>query len=616
MTHTPAPSEPTTGMPLQAAVFQYARNPLSYDTLAKLASYQGLVGNATTFEPQDAIVMMVDDEPLNVEMTHAFLEEAGYRNFISTSDSLEAVDLMRRHMPHVILLDIAMPGKSGLDILDEIKDDKVLCHIPVIVLTSTTDAKTRLRALELGAMEFLHKPVDPAELALRLRNTLAARAHQDYLAHHDSLTGLPNRIRLLEQLHDVLAAAGQAGHGAALLHIGMDHFAQVNEALGRRAGDIMLRRIARRLRQCVATEEGGEMGGEEGAYPTLYRFDGDEFAVLVPRVEEFEVVAAFIPRLLEATAKSPTPSENDPTVTCSMGVAVFPDDGLDVEAIVNNAALALRQAKHNGRNTYDFYSPGTGNVAKQQLGLRNELRRAFNRGELTLLYTPKIGLADGKIVGIQTCIEWESAGRLIGTERTLEVAAQCGMTLTLLEWAMDQMAQQARSWTSKGVKSRPFALSLSLRHTGLMPIYELLSSAIRSGMEADQLVLDIQEASLVDASADDLRLLHDIRGEGVGLAIDDFAAQRSSLGMMRASPFTELKLHAGVVKGIVENASDTVIINTALRIAQAFNLTPTAKGVATPRHMSLVKSMGWENCEGGLFADPELPAPFARKWLF
>jgi len=213
----------------------------------------------------DPVVMMVDDEPLNLEVLQTFLEEAGYRDFVACSEPLRALGLIGERHPDVVLLDLNMPEMSGFEIIERMRADEAMRHVPVIVLTSSTDAETKLKALELGATDFLAKPTDPSELALRLRNTLSAKAYRDRLANYDTVTGLPNRRLLVDRLERALRETARAGTSGALMHVHLERFEQITEAFGLGIGDSLLKGAAMRLdlglRSSVGARESGERRG-------------------------------------------------------------------------------------------------------------------------------------------------------------------------------------------------------------------------------------------------------------------------------------------------------------------------------------------------------------------
>ncbi|MCC6472604.1 MAG: diguanylate cyclase, partial [Burkholderiales bacterium] len=302
-----------------------------------------------------AVIMMVDDEPTTLDVLQSFLEDAGYSRFVSTSDSAGAMALVASEQPDVVLLDLMMPQVSGFEILAAIRAEARLRQTPVIVLTSSTDAQTKLRALELGATDFLAKPVDSSELALRLRNILAAKAYLDRLTHFDALTGLRNRQMFLEQFDQALRQWSRYGGSGAVLHIDIDRFKQFNEAFGQALADQMLKEVATRLEACVRSSDPVARIGDEAGAPSLSRLGGDEFAVLLTQVERAENTIIVAKRLLDAVGAPFDIGGRERFVSCSIGISVFPGDSTDRETLLQNAAAALVQAKKRGGNSYAFH---------------------------------------------------------------------------------------------------------------------------------------------------------------------------------------------------------------------------------------------------------------------
>jgi len=276
---------------------------------------------------RDAKVMIVDDEPIMMDVVQAFLEEVGYSNFLTTDDSSAALDLMLKERPDVLLMDLIMPGKSGFDLLAEIRNEPSLRYLPVIVLTAASDSDTKLQALELGATDFLAKPVDPSELSLRLRNALVFKAYQDQLAYNDSLTGLPNRQLFLERLAWTLRLARRHDKQSALLQIGLDRFKQINDTLGHEMGDEVLKAVSRRLTAALRETDTVSMLEDREDAISLSRLAGDEFMVLISEIGHAEDASIIARRLLE-TMKSPLLlGGHELFVTISVGIAMFPQDG-------------------------------------------------------------------------------------------------------------------------------------------------------------------------------------------------------------------------------------------------------------------------------------------------
>lgn len=566
--------------------------------------------------PRDSVIMMVDDEPLNIEMTQAFLEDAGYRNFLSTSESEKAVSMMRAKVPDVLLLDLMMPKVNGLQILAVMKEDPQLKHVPVIVLTSTSDAQTKLKALGLGAMDFLSKPVDASELALRLRNTLAARAYHAYIANHDALTGLRSRERYKAAVAQALERTASSRHGGAVLHLGVDRLSNINEALGRAVGDALLQRLAKRLRQCVDTEAGGELSSDDGRVPSLYRFDGDEFAILVPYVEQVESTAGFISKLLEAVATSFRMSGHEVFVTCSMGVAMFPHDGKDFDTLVSNAGVAMRHAKQSGRNTYGFYSPELNERAMQRLNFGGDLRRALDRDELVLFYQPKIDVRTGQLAGAESVVRWNHpGGKVIEADEILPLADASGLIMHLGEWMFEQLDQQIRVWKAAGLAIVPVGVNVSLQQFRKAQLMDVMVAVLKGGALPQYLCLELNEASMMESPEENVAALKKLKGMGLRLALDDFGAGYSSLSYLRRFPIDEIKIDKGFLQRVDESSDNAAIVIAMIAMARSLKLTVVATGLNTPQQLAFLKNNNCDQCQGRLFSNPMPAAEFATRWM-
>ncbi|MBX3653154.1 MAG: EAL domain-containing protein [Ramlibacter sp.] len=570
----------------------------------------------TAFDAVDARIMMVDDELLNIEMTQAFLEDAGYRSFISTHESEKAVDMIRAERPHVLLLDLSMPKVTGMDILALLRDDTDLRHIPVIVLTSNTDASTRLRALSLGAMDFLAKPVDPSELGLRLRNTLAARAHRDWLASHDALTGLRNRASYVERLQAAVEHATERRHGCAVIHLGVDRLSQVNDALGRAAGDVLLKRLSRRLRHCVESSQGGELGQLQHQHPSLFRFDGDEFAILIPFLDEIESAASFITSLLEAASTTLKAGDREVFVTGSLGVAVFPNDGLEGNQLLTNAGLAMRHAKQSGRNTYEFFSHILNQRAVNTLRIGGDLRRALGRDELELLYQPKIDVRTGGLMGCEAVPRWKRPdGSEVDGSKLLELAETSEMNMVLAEWMFEQVAHQIRVWQGGPLQVPPVGLNLSLRQFPLPQLMEVVSAAVRMRVQPDRLCLELNDVSAVQDTETVARVLTRFSDWGLRIALDHFGTDGSNLSHLGRLPVHEIKTDSAFMWKVDESHLNAAIMRGLISVARGAGLTLVATGVHTPQQLAFLKNHGADQCQGKLFNNPLPAAEFGTRWL-
>jgi diguanylate cyclase (GGDEF)-like protein len=326
----------------------------------RAAAPAATAGTRTAFTAlRTSTVMMVDDDPLMLEVVQTYLEEAGYVSFITTSQPKEAMGLFVQHRPDILLLDLMMPEVSGFDILAEVRGHEELRYTPVIILTAESDPAAKLKALELGATDLLTKPVDPSELRLRLRNALAFKAYQDRLVDTDPLTGLPNRKKFRLEVEAALArSAAQSSRACTLLHIDLDRFKQVNDSLGHRVGDRLLCAAARVLETVFSSFKPSQSTGREVSV-AFSRIGGNGFGVLLPDLHNLTKVdeATAMARRIQNALSEPFDVDGHKLRTsASIGIAVSPGDGEDADALLKNAEVAMYQAKQRGRKTYTFFS--------------------------------------------------------------------------------------------------------------------------------------------------------------------------------------------------------------------------------------------------------------------
>ena len=347
---------------------------------------------------RSATIMMVDDEPTTLDVLETFLRGEGYENFVPIADSRTALTTLEERQPDVLLLDLMMPEVDGFQILRAVRRHPQLRQTPVIILTSSTDSPTKLKALELGATDFLGKPVDPSELALRLRNTLAAKAYRDRLAYYDGLTGLPNRRLFVERMGRLLGRVQREDADCAVMHLNLDRFQQINDALGREVGNSVLKAVGERLDRCVRPSDFTGMA-RFGGGRVLSRSGGDEFLLFLLDVGVADRVARVAERILAQLGKPYSVDGHELHVAASIGLALFPDDGGDVETLLGHASAALSHAKSSRRNGYQFYSEALNAECRERLHLEGQLRKAIDRQELVLHYQPKLEIASGRIAG-------------------------------------------------------------------------------------------------------------------------------------------------------------------------------------------------------------------------
>jgi diguanylate cyclase len=553
-----------------------------------------------------AKVMMVDDEPITLDVLQAFLEEAGYRKFVVTSEPSQAMDLIASERPDVVLLDLMMPEVSGFDIMKAMRAQADCQHIPIIVLTSSTDSETKLKALELGATDFLAKPVDSSELVLRLRNTLTAKAYLDRLTNLDALTGLYNRQMFIDHLDLTLRQASRHGRTGALLHVNIDRFKTVNEALGPALGDQLLQAVARRLEVCVRNTDTLARIGTETAALSVSRLGGDEFGVLLVEIDKAENTIVVAQRLLDMMTTPFNVGGHEVFATCSIGISVFPADGTERELLVKYAATALQFAKQQGGNSYSFYSPDLKNRSLLYLNLHGELRRAIDREELRLHYQPKIDTQTRRLIGAETLLRWQHPVRgNVSPGEFIPLAEETGLIVDIGAWAFAEACGQIKAWQAAGLHPPKIAVNISGRQfmdkDFLPSIQDILND---TGADPGHLQIELTESMLMGNARGNILILQQLKDLGLKLSVDDFGTGYSSLSYLRRFPIDELKIDQSFLVDINAEGMDSSasIVVAIIALAHSLSLRVVAEGVETEAQWQFLRDHGCDECQGYLFS--------------
>jgi diguanylate cyclase (GGDEF)-like protein len=517
----------------------------------------------------------------------------------------------------VLLLDLMMPGMSGFEILRAMDEANLLKDVPTIVLTSSTDAETKLQALELGATDFLAKPVDASELVLRLRNTLAAKAYRDRLANYDLLTGLPNRHTFVDRLDWALRHSERTSCRGAVLHVGVDDFRKVNEALGPGAGDAVLRELAQRLEQSLRKTDTIARLGEEAAQPSISRMSGDEFTLLLPVIGTSDDADRVAQRVLDSVALPFHVGTHELAVTCSIGIALFPGDGTTPDTIIQNAGAAMRHAKESGKHTTRYYSSELNARALQKLSLANELRRAIDRDELRLYYQPKVEISTGRVIGAEALVRWQHPQRgLVPPFEFIPLAEENGLIVPLGNWVMREACRQSRAWQAVSSKVPRIAVNVSSHQFRQGKLTEIVGAILaETGADANFVTLELTEGVIMDNAAENLETLRELKEMGLKLSIDDFGTGYSSLSYLNKFPLDELKIDRSFIMEIKGSDDRAAIVTAIIAMAHSLELSVVAEGVETEPQLAFLRAQSCDEFQGYLKSKPVPAQDFETAFL-
>ena len=575
---------------------------------------------------EQATIMMVDDEIIIVEALENLLEDAGYKNFVSTTNPKEAIDLMQTKKPDIVLLDVMMPEVSGLDLLETMGMDAELQHLPSIIITAATDSGTKLKALELGATDVLNKPVDPSELALRVRNTLATKANQDRLMKFDVLTGLPNRRLFMMQLARALTAAKDNSKGFALLHIDLDNFKKINDTLGNSTGDGLLKGIARRLESWLRDTNLAAITGVEVEDIALSRIGGDEFILIIHNVVRIEDAVKIASDIVSTFAKPYGVSGREVFVTASVGVAAYPieenvspetADAEIMDMLLSHADIAMSEAKQRGKNRPQQYSRELSAQSRERSNFELELRQAIERDELSLMLRPKASVWTDQVTGAEALLCWSSSAfGDVPREQFVPIAEEVGLIVPFSEWMIYEACTLASQWQSASTSPVRITVGVSSRQVDLSRLMLTIRTALSgAGLSGECLGVEFTESIFVDSPEENMSALQGIKDMGVEISIGHFGTGHSSLSYLRSFPVDQIKIDRSFVKDIPENTDNAAIVASFIPMTHSLGMTVVADGVENTAQLDFLKDRGCDEYLGERLSKPLTAPEFLSKVL-
>jgi len=429
-----------------------------------------------------------------------------------------------------------------------------------------------------------------------------AQAKVEYLASHDALTGLPNRVLFRDRLAQVLARAHRHGRNVALLFVDLDRFKLVNDTLGHETGDRLLQEVARRLLTCVRAED------------TVARMGGDEFVVIQEDVKQPDDAATLAMRLLQQMNTPVSLQGHEIVVTLSVGISLYPRDGEDIGTLVKNADAAMYRAKETGRNSYQYYNNDLARAGLDRLELETDLRGAIERGELLLHYQPQVNIKTGVIVGVEALARWDHPRRgMVPPGVFIPLAEETGLISVIGAWVLDTACADARKWHAAGLPPVRIAVNVSGHQISRDPVAQQVADALRtSGCDPCCLEIEVTESVLMKNPERAIATLDALKKLGVTLAIDDFGTGYSSLSYLKRFPIDKIKIDKSFVDGLPDDPDDAELTRSIIAMAHGLKRSVIAEGVETEAQLAFLREHDCEEMQGYLFSKPVPAAELAR----
>src|ERR1700712_2464376 len=521
-------------------------------------------------------ILVVDDLADNRAILLRRFQRQGFE-VVEADNGITALELIESHDFDLVLLDVMMPGINGNETLRRIRSQRSASALPVIMVTAKTESENIVQSLDLGANDYITKPVDFAvtlarantQIRLRraelkaiastealkdandnleknvadrtalllglydkLKGEMAVRekadARSQYLAYHDSLTGLGNRLLFKEQLENALKDVSERPKSVAVLFIDLDGFKDVNDTLGHSVGDQLLKSIAIRIRDILPENS------------CLARFGGDEFAILQTSAEQPSGAIQLAEAIIEVVGRPSFAEGCDVTVSASVGIAVANADSMSAENFLKSADIAMYGAKASGPGTYRMFDPEMEAIVQARTSLEREMRNGIVKNQFRVFYQPLINLQTQRVTAFEALMRWEPPERgMVSPAEFIPLAEETGLIVRLGEWAMREACSEAMNWPAE------IAVSVNLSAVQFMKgdlVATVMSALASSGLAACRLELEVTESIMLEKTDHNMRILDQLHELGVRIAMDDFGTGYSSIGYLRSFKFDKLKI--------------------------------------------------------------------------
>lgn len=514
------------------------------------------------------------------------------------------------------------PGWDGLETIEQLWS--VDPNLQIALCTTYTDYSWEAIAerLEFGdQLLILRKPFDTLEIRqmanaltwkwqlaqdvalkmLGLEQTIEARIHEllkvSRLLQYDALTGLPNSTLLGDRLSQSLAASRRHDKQLVVMFIGLDRFKRINNALGHPVGDEMLKRVGQQLRTSVRESD------------SVFRYGSDEFVVILRDINHPMQIRGIAEKFLNSICTPQTIAGHDVSVTASLGISVYPHDGLDAIDLIKKAETAMRNVKESGPNDISFFIESMNQRAREQQSIESGIRQALQRKEFVLHYQPKIDLNSGRVVGAEALVRWQKPGHgWIYPSEFIPVAEDSGLIVPLSKWVLTEACRQTRQWQAAGLQAIRMSVNTSPIDFRQPKFVESVESILeQTGLAPGLLELEITEGVLMQNVEATMSALNRLRALGVRLAIDDFGTGYSSLSYLRRFPIDVLKIDQSFIRGLNNDSSDAALVHAIISLGRSLELNVIAEGVETAEQLAFLKTHHCEVGQGYYFSEA-LPA--------
>ncbi|CAN5194116.1 hypothetical protein BH10PLA2_BH10PLA2_36630 [soil metagenome] len=572
-------------------------------------------------------ILIAEDEPDFRQSLQFILVQWGYE-VQTASDGHTALETLQNDPPDVALLDWMMPGLSGVEICRQFRAMGGQRFPYLILLSGRTRTEDIVAGLDAGADDYVTKPVDFLELRARLQvgfrmvklqqelgqrateleATLAeiqqlqavaeeGRKREHFLAFHDSLTCLPNRQLFFDRLSNAIHRCHRSGQMVAVLLLDLDGFKLINDGIGHAAGDQVLQATGQRLQSCLRDSD------------TVARLGGDEFAIVAGGLTRVVDVIAIAEKVLQRLSEVFVVESQQCQIGASIGISLYPSDGLDVETLVKRADLAMYRAKRLGKNRFMLYDLAMDARLQGQVSLEHELRSALGHSDFVMHYQPQVNMATGALTGVEALLRWQhGVNGLVPPEDFIPLAEETGLIIPIGAWALRTACKLHTAWQGLYGPRLKMAVNLSARQFRGVHLVETVAEILEETQFDPQcLELEITESVAMQNLDHSIATMIRLKDMGVRLAVDDFGTGYSSLSYLKRFPIDLLKIDRSFVEGIPNDLDDAAITEAIIGLAHTLKLGVIAEGVETHAQWEFLRDLECDGAQGFLLSPPIPP---------
>ncbi len=562
-------------------------------------------------------ILVIEDERASRKLILKLLQNEGFEAIGAENGSV-GLQLALQECPDLILCDIRMPEMDGYEVLSRLQQDPVTAMIPVICLTAQNDRADLRRGMELGANDYLTKPFTTEELLSAIATQLTkqemrAKQQQEVLqqaiskfnnvVYYDSLTNLPNRLLLRERFYQILAPELPNNHSIPIAVLSLDHLDRFIHSLGTDYSDLLLQAVSDRL-----LPYGGKVG-------TIARLNSEQLALILPPVSRRPEAANIAQSILDTLSQSFDLEGFEVFLTSSIGMALYPEDGTDIDTLLKAANTAMKVAQQLGGNRFQLYTADISEKSYDRLMLEMNLHHALERSEFIVYYQPQVDLRTGRMVGAEALVRWQHPERgLISPLEFIPIAEESGLIIPLNEWVLQTACQQARIWQKAG-----YAFRVAVNLSGIQFNQPGLSQRIlrileATGLEPSCLELELTESAVVKQPETAIATLRQLKNLGIKLSLDDFGTGYSSFSYLQQFPFDVLKIDRSFVRNVTEDSKNAAILIAIIQLAHSLNLKVVAEGVETFEQQEFLRQHQCDMMQGYYFSSP-VPANVLEQMI-